>query len=180
MILRKREKIIAIICLATAAAAALYNLVLEPAYKKWSQVSEEINAKQLLLQKSRSLLQQKEALQQEFTRLQSTTANYGNIEQYAAKVLWQMEKLSKKAEGMQITSVTPLPVKEEKGYQFLETQINFDSDINGLVKFIYNLTSTGYLISIERLQIDNNFETPTVLKSQVLVSTVFMNPGEKK
>ncbi|MDD5258572.1 MAG: GspMb/PilO family protein [bacterium] len=180
MILKKREKVISVICLATVVAATLYNLILEPAYKKWSVVNEEINAKKLLLEKSRALLRKKEVLQKDLTRLQSATANYGNIEQYAAKVLWQLEKLSQKVEGVQITSFTPLPVKDEKDYQILEIQVNFDSSINGLVKFVYNLTKTGYLLNIERLQIDNNFDTPAVLKNQVLVSTVFMTSGEKK
>lgn len=180
MILQKREKIILLICLATALSAILYIFVVEPLSKKWVGVNEELKAKQTLLEKSRHLLSQKELLARELKKIQKVNYTAGTCEEYAAKFLWQLENIGRQARIKQITSVNPLPVKKEKDYQLLQIQLSFEAELAGLVKYLYNLQNSSYSINIERLQIDNNSEDLNVLKSQILVSSVFFEPGDRQ
>lgn len=179
MILQKREKIILVITLAIMSCALFYSTIAEPFYKKWTIIEDDLRSKQILLGKSRRLLSQKEALARELKEIRAVAAVQSSLEEYAAKFLLKMETLARRSGISQITSISPLPVKEERDIQLLQTQINFDATVNSLTNFLYAISRPQGLLHIERLQIDNNMETPELLKCQVIISTIFLKPEIK-
>jgi hypothetical protein len=179
MILQKREKVILQICIATVALVATYVAVIEPVFKQWVEASDELRAKQQLLEKSRQLITQKKNLKQEFNRIQSLVWQGVGLEEYSARFLLQVEKAGRLSGVKQITSISPLPIKEEKDYQQLQSQINFDADISGVTRFLYELTKEKYFIIVDRLQVDSSLEDPEILKCQLIVSTIYLNTKGK-
>jgi len=179
MILQKREKIILQICIATIVLVGEYVSILEPVYKRWSDVSDELRAKQILLEKSNDLISHRDELKKEFAKIKTQVGSRASLEEYSGRFLLQMEQLGHQAGVAQITSINPLPIKEEKDYYLLQSQINFDTAIGGLTRFLYDLSSEKYFISVERLQIDGNLEDPSLLKCQMVVSTIYINPLER-
>lgn len=180
MILQKREKIILFICIATAIVAVLYSFLVEPFCKKWSATGDELKVKQTLLEKSRALLSQKEILAVEFKKIQKVSHVSLTSEEYAAKLLLQLENVGRQSQIKQITRVSPLPIKEEKEYQLLQIQLHFETEIVGLVKYLYNLQNNFYPVTIERLQIDTNSEDPRILRTEMVISSMYFKSGENK
>lgn len=180
MVLQKREKIILFLCLVTGISAMVYIAIAEPFYKKWVGVNAELKAKQTLLKKSRYLLSQKELLSRDLKKTKKLNYTAETCEEYAAKLLLQLETIGRRSRIKQITSVSPLPIKDEKDYQLLQIQLSFEADLEGLVKYLYNLQNDGYSVNIEKLQIDIGSVFPDALKSQILISSVFFKPGESE
>lgn len=148
-----REKRLVVITLALASLSIGYIFILEPFYKKYVGLNQEIQMKQIRLAKSLRLVREKDAITREYKKYSRLLITSGSQEEEMAAVLGEIENTGKTA-GIYLNDVKPQRVKDMDFYRELVVEIKFQATMQTLAQFIYNLENSASLLKVKRLQIN--------------------------
>jgi hypothetical protein len=127
-------------------------VVLNPFHEKLATLSREVALQEAKLKKGISLIEKKEAVSKEYDKYASffSIQNYSD-EESVANFLKEMEKISRETN---LTILDMKPLKEAVKDKFSkEYQINIkaEADMKQLVSFLYALTNSSLLFSVEKM-----------------------------
>jgi len=150
-ILTRREKIILYLTLTVVFFSLVFNLFIWPLVNKNINLSCQINITQTKLKKYLRLLAQKEYLQEKnnefFAPLKSQDAQAAGM-----SVLTELEDLAKAA-GIRIVDIRPQSVSKKTGYKEVIIDLRAEGDMEGYLKFIYNVESSLLLLRVKKFQL---------------------------
>lgn len=170
----KREKIFFIITLSVVSLSLLYGLLIEPIYKEYSRLNDEINIKRARLSKNLRLTKEKDIVTEEFKKYNQQLKIKGSDEEEMASVLSEIEKIGKST-GVYLTDVKPQRMKDMDFYKIMLVEIKFQSNMGTLSKFIYELQNSPLLLKVSRLQIDTKGGDISLLQGAIQVSKISLS-----
>jgi Tfp pilus assembly protein PilO len=148
--LSKRERLLFILTILVVGGLAAYIFVVEPAYKRWAGMEDEIETANTRLLKNLKLLANKEHLEKEFNKYKEYIQKGGQDEEEVAAILKEIEATAASC-GVNLTSIKPKGTKALKEYRKFTVEVAGEARLNQFLKFIYDLEGSKKLLKVERL-----------------------------
>lgn len=178
MKITKREKLIFYLCTIVAIGALAYVYVIEPGIINTRALKVKVATKRAELRQAEEILIKKEKIQIEYAEFWRRLTSKQTKDEKFAQIFIDLEALSKKSGVKQLTNIMPLFNEEESQgpgmYQNLSVQVALESSLEGLVNFMYEILNSPHIFGIQKLQIIPDNETPALLRSQIVITTVFI------
>ncbi len=167
----KRERIIFILTISLISSLIVYVFVLEPVYKKWSQLRLEYESAGLRLVRNEKLLANKKNIEGEYEKYKEYIRKKEDKEQEMASILKEIEATAS-GSGVKITSIKPKGEKQLKNYKEYSVELVSEATLNQFIKFIYDLESSKELLKVERLVLSLKSAQSDLLKGTLIVRKI--------
>lgn len=170
----KREKTIFTITILAISLSIIYSFVIEPLYKEYTRLNQEINIKQARLAKNLRLVKEKDIVREEFKKYSHQLKTRGSDEEEMASVLSEIEKIGKST-GIYLSDVKPQKIKDMDFYKIMLVEIRFQATMQTLSKFIYELQNSTFLLKASRLQVNSKGGGSTLLEGVIQISKISLS-----
>lgn len=173
--LSKREKIILAPAVVLLAFSLVYNLALNPYFKKLAGLDREILQLENKLDLAKRLILRKGEIENDFQGLALGPAGKEGVssEQGIASILIELEKISSLS-GVRLTDVKPRPIKNNRYYGEFVIEARFEAGIEGVAKFIYEIQQSQELLKIEKLQLNIKSSEPSSLDGLLEIHKIYI------
>lgn len=154
-VLSAREKGILYFTISIVAFSIVFNFLIAPLLKKNDTLNREIELTRMKLKKYLGLLGQKENIQNKYSKLaQELDFSYLN-ENNIVTTLSKLEDLAKNA-NIRIIDIRPQGAAGGSlPYKALTIDLRTEGEMEGYLKFIYNLENSLLLLKIKRFQLSS-------------------------
>ena len=164
--LSKREKYIFIIAVFFIGSALLYNLVLEPGFKKWRAANAEIAAKSARINIGIRLLERRNAIIQEYNRYAKSTKNISAVLSY-------VENLSDSL-GIRTSNIKPGQGIEKGLYKEYYIELQIEGRFPEIIKFLSELVKLPNLLTLKKCDFRSSPENPAIFKGTIILSKLII------
>jgi Tfp pilus assembly protein PilO len=170
--LSSREKIILYAVIAIVILSLVYSFLVEPFIARWNNVNNRIDLLKAKLQKSLSLMKDKSNIDAEYESFAGRIKKSPSDEQEMTVVLHELEKAARRS-NLKITSMRPKPARQKEYFRQFEVEIETESDMSSLMRFIYDVKKSPQLIKIEKLNLNTRGGQQAVtIRASMLVSKI--------
>jgi Tfp pilus assembly protein PilO len=152
MKLSSREVKILFISISIITIVIIYLLVIDPLMMHWQNISQKIEVAKARLHKSIVLMQAKKGIDEEYKLYAKKLQSTGSNEQEMARMLNELEKTASES-GVKILSIRPRPVEEKDYHRYFEVEIDTESQMGYLMRFIYYLKNSPQLLKVGRISL---------------------------
>ncbi len=167
--LSKRESRILSFTGLTVILALSYNFLFEPLIKKWKDLNSAIISKQIKLEKSHRIIEEKPIILKSYNSYYPFLKTKGNNEEEMRLFLGQIEELSKK-NNVSIKEIKPGRIEDKKLYKEFSCNIEIEAEISDISKFLYELTKPPYLLKTKRFELRAKGGKDSFLKGSLLIT----------
>jgi len=174
MTLSKRERTILYFCIAIGVVATLYVYIIEPKIKGWKLLCEQIRTKELKLERDLRIVARQQQLERKFANIKERLKTLSSNQRQAGLWLRQLENLAKET-NIQISNIQPLSSEEYNFYKKSTVNLIAECDLSSLTKFLYKIQNLPQLINIETLQITPATYDASLLKVEMLISSLLLS-----
>jgi Tfp pilus assembly protein PilO len=172
--LSKREKGILVSVTAVTIIGLCYNFLVEPLFMRWRSTNSRIELIKVKLKKSLSLIKEKRKVDAEYSTYEKKLKSKGSNEQDITLILDEIEKIASRS-GLKITSMRPNPPDQKDYYSRFAVKIDTESDMNSLMRFIYDIKNSPQILKIEKLNINTRSSQQGVaIRASMLISRLVM------
>ncbi|NQT95817.1 MAG: type 4a pilus biogenesis protein PilO [Candidatus Omnitrophica bacterium] len=170
--LSPREKNILYVVIGVVIIALSYNFLIGPLINQWNSINRNIKLSKIKLQKSLSVIKKKPEIDKEYATYAARMKSKGSDEQDITQILNELETLSRKA-NLKITSMRPKPSKDKGYYKRFVVEIETESPMQSLMKFIYDVKNSPQLLKVDRLNLSTkSSQEGTLIRSSMVISKV--------
>lgn len=167
----KRERAIFSITILVIFLSVIYSFILEPLYKEYADLNQEINTRHVQLAKNLRLIREKDIVKQEFKKYGHRLKADRSDEEEMATVLTEIEKIGNST-GIYLSDVKPQKMQEMDFYKIMLVEIRFQGTMQTLSKFIYELQDSALLLKASRLQINSKGADQQLIKGVLQISRI--------
>ncbi|MBL7068665.1 MAG: type 4a pilus biogenesis protein PilO [Candidatus Omnitrophica bacterium] len=160
----KREEMLLTVTVIIVAATIAYSFVIDPVAEAFSRLNRQIETGLLKLDKSYKLLQMKEQINREYQEYAGYIKPLRSEEEEMASMLKAIESIARKNK-ISITNIRPQAVKTREFYREFVFELNAETDVGSLSKFIYELQSSENLLRVTRLTLTTSYTKDKALKA---------------
>ena len=168
--LSARERKILYVVIALLGVTIGYHGVLRPMAAKFSTLDEEIFAMQMRLRKAKTFIRQKDDIMEavkQYPNLEKMDA--GSDEEEIAQLLNFIEQTARK-NGVSLSDVKPQPVKSDQQTKQYSVELNAESNLEALIRYVYDLEHSENLLRIDRVNIAPKDEKGPTLRAYLLIT----------
>lgn len=169
--LRKREKFLFGVTACVILSLGFYILVVEPLYKRWSDLDSDFEAAKSRLFKNLKLLSQKESLERQYEKYKVYMEKTQAAEDETAAILKEIENVALSC-GVKITGIKPKAARQFKTYRKFRIEVVAEAKIGQFMKFIYDLESSKRLLKVERLVLSLKGTQSELLKATLIIRKI--------
>ena len=170
--LSAREKIILAVTLFIASGSIIYGAAIAPFVKKWSGLDSQIIAKKVKLQKGLKLLNRHEFIRSEYKKYRHLIRPSGvSDEQQMASLLSGIEAIARKS-GVYINALKPQIVKNAPSCQKFIAEVELDTTMAELTRFLYEIENSADLLKVEGMDINSKSEQKGSVKTRLFISKI--------
>lgn len=166
--LSKREKVIVLLTLGLGGGSLIYIFLIEPFLANINDMNNEILIKETKLQKIYALIGHKDKIEAEYEKFLKASSSNASDEAIISDILKQVEKIAV-ASSVQLNNVRPERLRNEE-VKRLRVEITAEAGVSSMLKFIYDLEMSPFLITVERLQIVPSRTQPGYIETTLLIS----------
>lgn len=172
--LTRREKAILYALAAIIILSLIYNFLIEPLFNRWNKIDQEIELAKIRLQKSLSIIKEKDRIDQEYAVYAVRLKPKGSDEQEMTYILDNIEKLTRSS-NLKIANIKPQPPQDEVFYKRFMVRLETESDMHSLMRFIYELKNSPLLLKIDRLSLNTkSSQTGVIIRASMAISRISM------
>ena len=173
--LSKREKRILVSVIVVTIIGLSYNFLIEPLFARWMKTNRKIEVIKIKLKKSLLLIKEKQKVDAEYSIYEQKLKSKGSNEQDITLILDEIEKVAT-GSGLRITSMRPKPPDHKDYYSRFTVEIETESDMNSLMKFIYDIKNSPQVLKIEKLNLNTRSSQQGVaIRASMLISKLVMS-----
>lgn len=173
MELKKREFILGYVIVGLVAIGAVSKFLFGPFASKLAVIDRSVVVQEAKLKKGITLIERKEEINKEYEKYASFFSLTGTSEEEAVvAVLKEVEKISRDSG---LTIVDMKPQKETKADKFsrqYNLSIKAEGDMEQLVDFLYSLSSSSLLLSVEKMVLSPKTEGSSDLNITLTVGGI--------
>ncbi len=172
--LSEREKRILIAVIVITITGLCYNFFLEPLFMRWRSTNRKIGLTKIKLKKSLSLIKERRKVDEEYAAYEEKLKSKGSNEQDISLILDEIEKVASRS-GLNITSMRPRPPIQKDYYNKFAVEIETESDMNSLMKFIYHIKNSPQMLKIEKLNLNTrSSQRGVAIRASMFISKIVM------
>jgi len=171
LLISGREKTLFILVVFVIAVSLSYAFVIEPLYKKYQDLNQEMEFKEVRLKRNNKLIREHDAINAEFNKYSEQLKIKGSDEEEMASVLSEIEKIGQSAQ-VYLSDVKPQPIKDRDFYRLLGVEVKFQASMETLSKFIYNLQKSPFLLRVKRLQVNSKGQSSNLLEGTIQINKI--------
>jgi len=150
--LSAREKAIAAGTAAVIILAFFYAFIWEPLTGKWKHLNRQIVTETAKLNKNIKIIENENFITNEYKQYEDYVQVWGSDEEVVAFLLKTIEQKARQS-SVHITNIKPRAPKVESQYKMFVFEVISESDLDNLLKFIYELHNSDELLKVNRLTI---------------------------
>lgn len=172
--LTKRERAILYALAAITVLSLIYNFLIDPLFKHWNEVNQEIELAKIRLQKFLSIIKEKDRIDKEYAVYAERLKLKGSDEQEMTYILDGIEKLARNS-NLKIANIKPKPPQDEVFYKRFMVGLETESDMHSLMKFIYDVKNSPLLLKIDRLNLNTkSSQGGVIIRASMVISRISM------
>lgn len=173
--LSRREKTILYSLAVIIILSVVYNFLIEPLFEGWNGVSQEINLARIRLQKSFSIIKEKDRISKEYAVYAERLKPKGSDEQEMTHILDGIEKLAR-GSNLKIANIKPKPPQDNLSYKRFMVGLDTESDMRSLMKFIYDVKNSPLLLKVDRLNLNTkSSQQGMTIRASMVISKITIN-----
>ena len=169
--LSKKEKAGLLIAAAFVFFSILDRAVIAPINNSIREVSHKIEANEKRLKEQLRYLNQKDTISREYQGYASAVEKKLSEEEETAKILSEIEDLSKKS-SVYLIDIKPRPSRQTDFYKEYMVEIEVESGMESLMNFLHQLNASPQLLRAERLRISLKEKDSSTVKASLLITKV--------
>ncbi len=170
--LSDREKKILTAVIVVTAAVICYSFLIEPLFTRWKNTENRTKTLKVKLKKSLMLIKDKQKVDAEYAEYEKKLRSKGSDEQDMTVILDELEKIASRC-GVKIASMRPKPAKRKDYYRKFTVEIETQSDMNSLMKFIYDIKHSKQMLKIERFNLNTkSSQQGVIIRASIIISKI--------
>lgn len=170
--LTPREKGILYFLIAVILLSVAYNFLAESLYKYWKNTNREISLMKGKLSQSLSIIRNKENIDKEYAVYADRLKFRGTDEQEITTMLNGIETIARNA-NLKIVNMKPKPPQAKEFYVRYMVEIETESDMTSLMKFIYDTKNSPLLLKVDRLGLNTKMrQADVVIRATLVISRI--------
>lgn len=172
--LTPRERTILFTATVIISIFLLKMVIIGPAIAVGRLIKEGIAHKERKLVKAKRLASSYKELEKEYSAYTAQTPGpVANDEEESARTISEIEGLSNKS-SYHIINLKPGTPKSSGGYNVIPFEVNGDSRADELLRFIYEIESSGNILRISNLTINAPQGSSDTLKSSFIITRLLL------
>ncbi|MFH1459668.1 MAG: type 4a pilus biogenesis protein PilO [Candidatus Omnitrophota bacterium] len=169
--LKNKNKIIR--ALIIFSAIILFINIFLPFARKWNTQSKLIKEKKLHLEKSRANIAQEEELKLKFAAISQGIQAKLPAQRGQSNFLTAIGNVAQDT-NLHIVTMNPRPFRDLGFFRELSVEINMESNLGNLVRFLYQMRKSSVVLTANRLQLEPKSDRSALLKGHLVISTIFL------
>lgn len=165
----KRERILIIATITIVLSTISYTLIIEPLIRTYFKLNHQIKASSLKLERNYKILKRQDYINTEYEKYSSLIKPSSSEEEEIASMLKVIEAKARE-NNIFITNIRPLPAKDKVYYRELTFELIAEAGIDRLVKFIYDLQTSGNLLRARKLTLTSSYTKSDVIKAVIEIT----------
>ena len=166
MSISKREKSIIAITVTVIVLALLYNFAIEPFFKKWGNINNQILIKRTAIKKDLRLLKNKNTIISEYNACAGSIKNISMILSYIEK---KADSLGIKTENMK-----PRQVVQKEFYKEYVIELEIEATFSAINKFVSELLGSPTFITLKKFNLRTARETSSYFQGTLILSKLII------
>ena len=151
--LSTRQRVLLGVTVALVCGAALERLVYAPVVAHLDELDQEILLKESQLRRNLRNIAAREAVRKAYAPYATDASTARSQEEMIGGLLAEIEGLAGKA-GLVLANVRPKPASKGEGGKRYPVEVEFESELGPLVRFIHGLHGSKYLLRVSQLRLD--------------------------
>ncbi|MFA6321271.1 MAG: hypothetical protein WCY36_05375 [Candidatus Omnitrophota bacterium] len=172
--MNKREQTIAIITISFVLVAMLYSFVLEPVFRGWRALNNQMKSKALVLKKDLAMLSSRKILEAKYEKFSKYVISDKSEEEAISEVLSYLENLSR-TDSCILQNIKPVGTKDYGTYKELLIELTSEGSIKQFTKFLYDIENTkNMILKVRHFVLTSKAGQDGALKGSFLISKVIL------
>ena len=168
--LNTRERTILYALLAIVGVSLIYGFLIEPFFKRYKDINREANLVENKLQRALLIIKNKDNIDKEYATYAERLKSEGSDEEEMTSMLNGLEILARNT-NLRIVNMKPQAVEDKEFYKRFAVEIETESDMAALMRFIYDVKNSPILLKIDRL----NLNTKTSQSGIIIVASMVIS-----
>lgn len=164
--LSKRERYILISAIIVIISAIFYNFIIEPIFRKWHYINNEIIITKARVRKNLKLLETQDTIINEYNTFASNLTNIPKILSYIEKEALLLE--------IKIANIKPHPVVRKEYYEEYIIELQIEGEFPNINRFISQLIKSPLFITVKKLDLRRTDEASLYLKGTIILSKIII------
>jgi|GEM_PF-1770759 len=171
--MNKREKYLLFVTVAVVAGTLIYFYLAEPMWKYWLSLDSTIDMLTRQLNRNQIMLSREKEIIEEYKAYEAKLKFEGSDQEKTAQILKVIENAAS-TNKVHINDIKPQQIKDDVLYKFYVIDLEAESDIMALAKFIYDLQISQQVLRVSRVQVSARSSKPDVLKIEMLITKILL------
>jgi len=151
----------------------IYTKAVIPFMHKYTRQSQQIEQNNILLEKNKIIIDEKEHLNQGFADLSQKLQARLPLERGESKFLAAIGDVAQ-ATNVHIENMNPRPLRDLDFFKELSVEIDMEANLGNLVRFLYQMRKSSVVLVANRLRLEPKSERSALLKGHLVISTIFL------
>ena len=171
--LSKQEKYYLYSCVALIAASALYILIVSPAARGIIQLNKYIKQKEGQLTAYMRIIEAEDRLSREYSQYKDKISKLAPASEQEEQIsmINEIERLFKQS-NIHVTNFIPYPMKEREGYRIFSVNVECESQVNDLYKFLNGLQESQQLLTVDKIEMMPKDTATKLLRIRCSISKI--------
>jgi len=167
--LKKRERLILYGAVFVVFMGSIDRLFYRPIMNLFNELDQEIVSQEKQLRKNMRYLAVREVVQNRYSAYAAYSVTNGADEEEVASLLNEVEGQARKA-GLSLLNIKPKPaISTEFGKQY-PVEVEMETRMKELIKFIYGLHSSKYILRVQKLRLVPKSKSKAEVKAFLLIN----------
>jgi Tfp pilus assembly protein PilO len=150
-----------------------YKKIIIPFMKNWSNQTAQIKTQKTLIKKYKTALESRDILNEEFSSLSQKIQAKLPSEREESQFLNEIGKVASQT-SVHIATMNPLPLKELGSFKELSVEINLETNLGNLVRFLHQMRESSVVLVANHLNLEPKEKRSALLKGKLVISTIFL------
>lgn len=173
MLSRENKQRILVILAVGLVLGLIYIKAVRPFFKNLRDKAAQLGQKKLLVEKSRAVINEREALLLDFSDLSRKIQARLPLERGESKFLNAVGEVAQST-NVYIQSMNALPLRDLGFFRELSVEIDMEANLGNLVRFLYQMRKSSVVLVANRLSLEPKAEGSALLKGHLIISTIFI------
>ena len=165
-LLKKYRMLIGVVCFRLC-----YRVILSPLIIRWQELNDKILVLERKFKKVTSFLSEEKeinAFYHDLSKVISIQSLESDItEQERQTQTFRFLNESAKKTGVYLKSITPHKLKIQQEYKMFRIDVNLESDLAGLVRFIYYIENSPQLLKVKDARVSSSKDGMLLVRLQI-------------
>ncbi len=171
--MNKREKSLLFVTVLVVSVSLIYFYLAEPMWNYWLSLDSTIEMLNKQLNRNQIMLSREKEIVKEYKEYESKLKFEGSDQEKTAQILKVIENAAS-TNKVHINDIKPQQIKDDELYKFYVIDLEAESDIMALAKFIYDLQISQQALRVSRVQITASSSKPDTLKIEMLITKILL------